>query len=364
MPQIIGNLPNQVPTNADLGTMAYREANQFYDVGQTVGFRNRIINGAMVIDQRNAGAAVSAVNGGYTLDRWTTTSYDGSAQSSKFTVQQNAGSVTPPTGFRSYLGITSNAATSVSSNGIYAISQAIEGFNMADLMWGTASASPITISFWVRSSLTGTFGGVLNNSSETYNYPFQYTILAANTWEYKTVTVSGATAGTWLSTNGTGVILRFGLGGGTGWSKPAGAWTTVIAYTADNSVSVVGTSGATFYITGVQLEKGSTATSFDYRPYGTEFQLCQRYYQRFNVDRRVYSTTSSYWGTETKFTVPMRASPTVSQGTPGSVSGIDTSAFQDVSAFDNQSIRTQFLTNVSGAGAYLLAVPITLSVEL
>jgi hypothetical protein len=285
-----------------------------------VTMRNRIINGAMMIDQRNAGASVSATNGAYTLDRWATTSYDGAATTGKFTVQQNAGSVTPPTGFKNYLGVTSSAATSVSSNGVYAVSQSIEGLNMADFGWGAVGAVPVTVSFWVRSSLTGAFGGVLSNSAGDYNYPFQYTISSANTWEYKTVTIAGPTAGTWLSTNGIGINVRFGLGAGTLWTEPAGAWTTSIAYSADSSVSVVGTNGATFYITGVQLEEGTTATAFEQRLYGTEYALCQRYFQTAtqNTATAISSGAVLYpWNAM----VSMRTRPSAAIGGSGAYSG-------------------------------------------
>jgi hypothetical protein len=249
---------------------------------QYTGFKNRIINGDGAIDQRNAGASVSATNGSYTVDRWNTVSYDAGAQTGKFTVQQNAGSVTPPVGFKYYIGCTSSAATTVSSNGIYALTQYIEGLNVRDLAWGTANAKSVTISFWAYSSLTGNFGGAVQNSDGNYNYPFQYTISSANTWTYLSVTIPGPTAGTWLTTNGVGVILRFGLGGGTSWSEPANAWSISSAYTADNSVNVVSTSGATLYLTGIQFEVGTVATSFDFRDYGRELALCQRYYYRAN----------------------------------------------------------------------------------
>jgi hypothetical protein len=239
-------------------------------------FTNRIINGAMMIDQRNAGASVTASAAGaftYTLDRWNY--YAG--QTSKFTVQQDAGAVTPPEGFNDYLGCTSTSAYSVISTDTFTIQQSIEGFNCADLGWGTANAKAITLSFWVRSSLTGTFGGALQNSAFNRSYPYSYTISAANTWEYKTITIAGDTTGTWLTTNGTGIRLIFSLGAGSTFSGTAGSWSGSQFWSATGATSVVGTSGATFYITGVQLEKGSTATSFDYRPYGTELALCQRY---------------------------------------------------------------------------------------
>ncbi len=243
-------------------------------VTPSVNMKNRIINGAMTIDQRNAGASVSG-NNVYTLDRWTTPV----SASGKFTVQQNAGSVTPPAGFTNYLGVTSSSAYSVTSSDYFAISQVIEGFNTADLNWGTANAKTVTLSFWVRSSLTGTFGGAIRNSAGNRSYPFSYTINSANTWEFETITIAGDTSGTWVgATNGVGLTLFLGLGVGSSFSGTAGAWNSNNNLSATGATSVVGTNGATFYITGVQLEVGSTATSFDYRPYGTELALCQRYY--------------------------------------------------------------------------------------
>jgi len=236
------------------------------------GFKNRIINGAMVIDQRNAGASVTPTDA-YTLDRW----FSNTSVASKYSVQQNAGSVTPPAGFTKYLGVTSLSAYTVGSSEFFLQTQYIEGFNIADLAWGTASASPVTLSFWVRSSLTGTFGGALNNNGNSRSYPYSYTISSANTWEYKTITITGDTTGTWATDTNRGIAVRFSLGVGSTNSGTAGSWSGSAYYSATGATSVVGTNGATFYITGVQLEKGSTATSFDYRPYGTELALCQRY---------------------------------------------------------------------------------------
>jgi hypothetical protein len=237
------------------------------------GFKNRLINGSMVIDQRNAGASVTPTNGQYVLDRWR----NGLSVASKFSVQQNAGAVTPPQGFVNYLGATSLSAYSVGASEVFLVQQYIEGYNVADLAWGTASASSVTLSFWVRSSLTGTFGGSLQNSDRSRCFPLSYTISVANTWEQKTVTIAGDTSGTWLTTSGIGIQVNFSLGTGSTFSGTAGAWSGSTLYSATGATSVVGTNGATFYITGVQLEKGSTATSFDYRPYGTELALCQRY---------------------------------------------------------------------------------------
>ena len=250
----------------------------------TFGFKNRIINGGMAIDQRNAGAQITAANlapSAYMVDRW---SYSAS-QAAKFTAQQNAGAVTTPVGFPNYLGMTVASAFTVGAGDWFCIGQSVEGFNFADLAWGTASAKTVTLSFVVYSSLTGTFGGALRNNATNRSYPFTYSIPTANTWTTISVTIAGDTSGTWVgATNGLGVSLFFGLGVGTTYSGTAGAWAATNYISVTGAVSVVGTSGATFYITGVQLEKGSTATSFDYRPYGTELALCQRYFEKsFNV---------------------------------------------------------------------------------
>ncbi len=176
---------------------------------------------------------------------------------SKLTIQQNAAAVTPPTGFTNYLGITSSSAYSVTSTDFFYVQQSVEGFNIADLGWGTASAQTVTLSFWVRSSLTGTFSGTLRNYAGNRSYPFTYTISAANTWEYETVTIAGDTSGTWSTNNSGGVDVGFSVGAGSSRSGTAGAWAGAAYYAATGAVSVVGTNGATFYITGVQLEKGS-----------------------------------------------------------------------------------------------------------
>jgi hypothetical protein len=270
----------------------------------------------MVIDQRNNGASVTP-NNSYTLDRWLGLL----SQTSKFTVQQNAGSVTPPAGFTNYLGVTSSSAYSVLSGDFFGIMQFIEGYNIADLAWGTANARTITISFWVRSSLTGTFGGSLRNSAANRSYPFSYTINAANTWEQKTVTIAGDTTGTWLTNNGVGVYVNFSLGAGSTFSGTAGAWSAANLISATGATSVVGTSSATFYITGVQLEVGSTATPFERRLYGQELINCQRYYYKLQGTSSESFVGSGYNNSTTNsliyipFLVQMRTSPSAMETT-------------------------------------------------
>jgi hypothetical protein len=280
--------------------------------------RNRIINGAMTISQRNGTSSITpTTDGEYTLDRWGASL----TQASKFSVQQDAGAVTPPVGFVDYLGATSLSAYSVLTNDYFLLQQKIEGFNVSDLGWGTASAKTVTLSFWARSSLTGTFGGSLSNSAINRSYPFTYTISSANTWEYKTITIAGDTSGTWLTTNGIGLRVILSLGAGSGQSGTAGAWAGSQFLSATGATSVVGTNGATFYITGVQLEVGTQATSFEYRQYTTELQLCQRYYWKLKGSDGNYASFSSGLSTGSTtarhsliYPTTMRAAPTFSFG--------------------------------------------------
>jgi hypothetical protein len=289
------------------------------DLSQTpnasLGFKNRIINGDMRIDQRNAGASVNLTGNNYTIDRWNT-----QQPAQNIATQRNAGSVTPPVGFTNYLGFTVASATTPTSSNIFQTQQLIEGFNIADLGWGTANAAPVTISFWVRSSLTGTFSGSLSNDSNARSYPFTFVINATNTWEYKTVTILGDTTGTWRTDNGAGIKVGFSFGMGSTFAGTANTWQAGTFLGVTGATNLVATSGATFYITGVQLEKGSTATSFDYRPYGTELALCQRYYFATREGAVGQSNTSFGSGTivfaQVSFPHEMRTTPTVSASAP------------------------------------------------
>ena len=286
--------------------------------GSGASMKNRIINGNMTISQRWATSANTPVAGvTYTVDRW----HLNLSQSSKVSFQQNAGSVSPPVGFKDYIGLTSTSAYSVVSGDYASLRQSIEGYNIADLDWGTANAKSITLSFWVRSSLTGTFGGTINNNGYLRSYPYTYTINSANTWEYKTVVIPGDTTGTWESTTSSGIHIGLGFGTGSAQVQPAGSWYNGTALGATGQTNVLGTNGATFYITGVQLEVGSTATSFDYRPYGTELALCQRYFSTSSIGVPTDSfggitapvagnNSAQAWGVGT-FKVTMRATPTI-----------------------------------------------------
>jgi hypothetical protein len=234
--------------------------------------KNRLINGNMAISQRNGTTATNVTtNAQYTLDRWTSEV----SQSSKFTVTQ---STTAPTGFNNSALITSSSAYTVGASEIFTFEQRIEAYNTADLGFGTANAKTVTLSFWVQSSLTGTFGGALQSYISNRSYPFSYTISSANTWQQVSITIAGDTTGSWSgASNSGGIVVLFSLGAGASVSGTAGSWSGTQYFSATGATSVVGTSGATFYITGVQLEVGSSATGYEYRQYGQELALCQRY---------------------------------------------------------------------------------------
>ena len=234
--------------------------------------RNKIINGDMRIDQRNAGASVTPTTGSYTLDRWAL----GITQTSKISVQQ---SDTGGFGFNKYALLTVAATATVGAGDFFQLSQVIEGSNISDLDWGTTAAKTVTLSFQAFSSVAGTFGGALKNADGSRSYPFTYT-LAASTWTPISITIPGDQAGAWLTDNGAGIAVVFSLGMGSTYSGPAGSWAGANYGSATGATSLMGTAGATLALTGVQLEVGSVATPFEHRSYGTELALCQRYYQQ------------------------------------------------------------------------------------
>jgi hypothetical protein len=326
--------------------------------------RNRIINGDMRIDQRNAGASVTvnnASNNTFSVDRW-----QGAGETSDgvFTLQR---STVAPTGFtNSLLATVTTADASVGASQRYFIQQRIEGFNTADFGWGAAGALSVTLSFWVRSSVTGTYGGSMRNSAGDRSYPFTYSISAANTWEYKTVTVSGDTTGTWLTDNGSGVLVTWGLGVGSSLSGTAGAWSASGLWSATGATNWISTNGATFYLTGVQLEVGTAATPFERRQYGQELALCQRYFQRFSAfSGSTFDAFISYFGGTgavsgiQMFFEQMRATPTASISNATveyySYAGVWTSTTLTAVIFDSQRFYFFCLTDGDGRGKLMRA---------
>jgi len=336
----------------------------------SLGPRNRIINGNMAVDQRNNGGSVTASTTGattYTIDRW---SYY-TTQASKFTIQQNAGSVTPPSGFNKYLGFTSSSSYTVTSTDLITTLQGIEGYNVADLNFGTANAKTITLSFWAYSSLTGTFAGsVIGTNGSTFrSYVFTFSIASANTWTYITVTIPGdTTTFSYNTTNGQGLALCFNLGCGSNYQTTAGSWTSSNYYSTSGAQNIVSTNGATFYITGVQLEVGSVATPYQFNTYSDQLSQCQRYYVKYTNNSlpyvqfaigRCYSTTGG--SANLYFPVPMRTQPTFGYTTPVSgnfdysVSALNISGYPSNGSNSNNNISIGATGSFTNGGAFALA---------
>jgi hypothetical protein len=304
--------------------------NQVGDGVASIGFRNRIINGDMRIDQRNVGAAVTINTAAYsyTVDRWKAF---GQAADGVFTVQQLT-SGTPPDTYTHYLRAkTTTADASIAAGQIYILIQAIEGYNVADLAFGTSAAKAVTVSFWVRSSLTGTFSGSLTNGGFTRAYPFTFAINVANTWEQKTVTIPGDTTGAWATDNNAGFYLFFDLGCGSTGKGTASAWTGTAVYGVTGATNLIGTLNATFDLTGVQLEAGSSASPFERRPYGMEFALCQRYYQVGTGSVNQVGTAGQNFGMRVIFPVVMRGTADLT-GTTFSYSNASTGVTDNATA--------------------------------
>jgi hypothetical protein len=288
------------------------------------GFVNRIINGDMRIDQRNAGAAVTT-SGALPVDRFVT-SFTSSVGA--FSAQQDS---SVPAGFTTSTKVTiTTADASIAAGENLIIQQWVEGNNIADLGFGSANAKTVTLSFWVRSSVTGTFCVMIGNSSSgtgapNRSYVAEYTINSANTWEQKTITIAGDTSGTWQTNNTRGMVVRFCLTAGSDYVQSAGSWGTVNAACSLNQTQLLSTLNATWYVTGVQLEVGSVATPFERRPYGTELALCRRYYYRaksVSADSffgNSYNQTTTQVLGITPFFVEMRTTPTALEqsGTAG-----------------------------------------------
>jgi hypothetical protein len=289
------------------------------------GFKNKIINGAMMIDQRNSGASVTPTSNVFGPDRWTPQI----SQASKFSYRQmesantsvsNYESSSAPTGFTNSLKITSSSAYTPVTGDYMLIRQHIEGYNIADLDWGSASAKTVTVSFWVKSSLVGSHSFSVFNHDGSRSYPVLYTINVANTWEYKTIVIPGDTSGTWKRDTSIGISIAFSIGSGATYSGPSGAWAGAWYPAATGAVPLIGTSGATLYITGVQFEKGTAASSFEFRSYTKELMLCQRYYwqiylggnqtQYYSIQGYVSGAAQAIW--KINAPVPMRTAPALS----------------------------------------------------
>ena len=311
-----------------------------------LGSRNRIINGAMTIDQRNAGAAVTGSGDSvFAVDR---VRFRNNLGTGSYTVQQ---STTAPVGFNRSFSATVVTPSLPASPGFFSINQAVEGYNAADLLFGTAAAKQVTVSFWVRSSLTGTYCVSLRNTDASRSIATEYQISAADTWEFKTVTIQGDTSGTWAVNNSAGIFLDFSLGANADRKSAIDTWVSQNSVATSNQVDWSNTSGATFYITGVQLEAGDTATPFEHRSYGAELALCQRYYQTL-ISGPLRMQISNTERDPRTISPEMRATPTLTKSFPSG----STNIFADGSAATSGR-NWNIVLQISGFGVGFIDTP-------
>jgi hypothetical protein len=282
--------------------------------GTSFGIRNKIINGAMAVNQRNTAVTTTET---YGVDRFIFVKGNDATESA-------AQSTDAPAGFSySFRNTISVGDASIGATQFSGFKQNIEGYNIADLAFGTSSAKSVTVSFWIRSSVTGVYTGDIANSDFSRMCPFNFTINSANTWEYKTNTFPGCTDGTWNTTNGIGIAFQiYSALGSTYASGTANTWgTSGSNFGCGSPVNGIASNGNIFAWTGVQLEKGSQATPFEYRPYGKELMLCQRYFLKTNPNNQSTggglsgsAQNSNYCGTLYNLPVTMRAAPSVTRG--------------------------------------------------
>lgn len=295
-------------------------------------FRNRIINGDMRIDQRFSGAAQTGKTASmYVTDRWNFEMLS----CGTYTLQQVSDA---PTGFTHSLKATLTATATPISTSYLLISQRIEGYNIADFAFGTNSATPITVSFWAKSSIAGTYGfGIDNDYNGGRGYVSTFTINQVGTWEKKTIYVPGDTTGTWANTSSTGMRICIGLGSGANYqTATTNSWQAVSnKYATSGCVQFSQQStNSTFQLTGVQVEKGTMATPFEYRPYALELLLCQRYYEivvpstlgftNFAMGTYGPGGANNLWF---NFKVSKRATPTLATGSVTTAGGTLTSYY-------------------------------------
>ena len=294
-----------------------------------LGRRNVIINGDMTIAQR--GTSANTTGGYHNIDRW---NYQHSTDGG-FSGTQSS-DVPSGTGFTKSLLWTVTSADSSFSSGQYAyIRQTVEGRNCAHLKLGTSDAKTITLSFYVKSSVTGTFSGAMCNDGFNRSYPYTYTINSANTWEKKSVTIPCDTSGTWRTDFGRGFFISWALGSGSLYgSGTAGQWNASGQIAAAGTTNLMATNGATWYMTGCQLEVGDTATEFEHRSYGEELALCQRYFYSWTssgLSDSIYIKSPYASGTPPNtsasaaytFPVTMRANPTMAALTGSAVTNLN-----------------------------------------
>ena len=319
-----------------------------------LGRRNIVINGDMRIAQR--GTAAVTTNASFTVDRWKNIS-----NASDFSAQQSS-TVPSGQGFYKSIYITPTSTKSPSGSTYFFTSHYVEGFNMGHLNWGTSDAKTVTVSFWVRSSKTGIYSMGMKNADATRSRQQEYTISVANTWEKKTITITGETSGTWPVDNTRGIAIDFCLAGSASATATVGSWISANSNMSTNQVNFFDSTSNNFYLTGVQFEVGSTATDFEHRSVGEELKLCQRYFQDLNFNSQGYPPSSGYFHCQVTFPTTMRATPTgtITDGSKSGTSGSATIATN----ISESACRVENQTSGNFARAYHVNGVLKLDAEL
>ena len=356
-----GSITIATPAVAGTNTLTLPASTGTFATENSLGMRNLIINGDMAIDQRNVGASATSNGSVYTVDRY-------EFQMSSVTNVQTYQQVTDaPAGFNKSLKITNNSTTQATAAGVLCTPrQKIEGLNTAYLNWGTSDAQTVTVSFWVKASVTGTYPVALTNNNFSRSFVTNYTVSVANTWEYKTVTIAGDTSGTWTVDTTTGINVLFSLDTGSTYQTTAGSWQAGNYRGTSSDVHFLANASATWQITGVQFEANTTATPFEQLQYTTQLQLCQRYFEQSYsigvvagtgtqlgpVTLFTSGTTNGYMAGSRTFAVSKRTAPTIViysvNGTAGTVSDGNTSNYKAGAALQTGTAGFS-LQNTSGS---------------
>ena len=342
--------PSAGDNSTSIATTAFVDAQV---ASMLTGFRNRIINGAMAIDQRNGGAGGTAA--GYTADRWQYVA----TQANKAGWQRAASTVP---GFPFSLNIASSGTYTLQAGDVFSINTTIEANDIYDFLFGTAGAQPLTLSFWVNATTAGTYGGAIRNAAVTRSYPFSYTVSAASTWQKISIAIPGDTGGTWVSnSNAAGLIVGFGLGVGSSFVGVPNTWQTGNFVSVTGAGQIAGVPSAAFAVTGVSLTVGVGAATapFEFRPMALELALCQRYYEAQAGDCISCDvTTSTNYLKSTPFATPKRAAPTMTysvQAVGNFASGAGTSSVS--------TSMVQWVASSSGTGAGNIVINWTASAD-
>ena len=317
--------------------------------GQVFGRKNLLMNPGFTVFQRSLPGSLAAITGSYiyVMDRWFGRGEDSSAvfNVAQTDIQNEGQNV------HASLKVTVTTSTTPGSGDVFQVGQFIEGKNINHVNLGNSDCKPLTLSFYVKSSITGTHSGSVMNNARDRSFPFTYTISSADTWEKKTISIPAITVGTWERGTSIGLRVYWDMGTGSGKRAAAGSWINARAVGVTGAVQLVTTNSATWSLHSPQLEVGTTATDFEERSFTEEEAICQRYFQRYVnpcCTGVIPDNGSKAYSIGLQFQTRMRAVPTLTianAGTGGNVSdGQSTQTIASLNAADR---------NVDGASIYL-----------